>query len=601
MRSFYRLLGRIGSAVGEFNRRRRRGCRLWVMGCLSFVGLLLILFLLLLFIVIDRAGAMEAPPREDLTVQLVIDNSNSMFDRDGVGSDPELLRMAAARLFIEYLGVDDGRFHPLCGIIFFGTDARLMSPPVPLAGTSERTSLIQLLGEPERQGWTDHLEALEAARRGLDGVQGRRAIILLTDGKPEWSEHPTPREQADYLEGMDVLGRRLIDEQIALFIILLAGPGTDLDPEVQEVWQPMWEDMATMTSGRFQVARDAQDLPATYHDVVIALTGRQSEGAVIDGMVAPGGLREVVNVESGLARLMLVVRKSHKGTAVTIRMPDGTVLGTSEDTTGSVHREGGLLEEIWTIQTPAPGAWTVTADGEGRLTVWKDYEMALPTPFPPTATPIPVATASPAATESPVPEIAAGKLPGEKTTPAVVEATMEPQPTPSPAGGNRGRGTWVIFGLLVALAGGAGGYLMMGRRGRQPVVSGTLHLLDGNGQDPRPKSIDLYQLHKKVVTIGAGESDVHLQEPSDPVVLSARRNAAGETEIIASSNPDVTLNGSRLLTDQTIYDGDLFVIGRGRIRYEDLQRRRPRKKQTSRRNPYMTDLNPNPVRDWKQP
>lgn len=588
MNSFFTTMAKIGGSVKESNRRRRRGCWLRILGCFGLLGLLLALLMLLAFAVVGKAGATEvSPPREKLAVQLVIDNSNSMFDKGGVGSDSDLLRMAAARLFIEYLGVDDGRFHPTCGILFFGTQTRLVAPLAPLADGQQRASLVELLREPERMGWTDHLMALEAAHQGLGGVEGRGAIILLTDGKPEWSEQPTPEERTAYLERLAILGRQLGDEEIALFIILLAGPQSEVDREVQSVWEPVWKDMAAATpAGRYLIAHDAQDLPTIYHDIVVALTGRQSDGVVVDDTVAPEGLREAVAVEPGLQRVMLVVRKSHPGTQVTIQLPDGSALVASGHISGPVRKEGSLLEEIWTIEEPVPGTWFVMADGEGRLTVWKDFELAPPTPIHTPTVPAPTFTATPVPTVTNTPQRITTSTPRATETrvaPLVAIATAKPDTSP-PSGGNSGRTLWTLLAVVAVIGGGVGGYFVMRRRGRQPIVSGTLQVLDGGGQGLGHKSIDLYEFGKSAVTIGAGESDVRLPELANPMVLHIRNNSGGEPELIIGGNPDVTVNGRRLLTEQVVFDGDLFVIGQTRIRYEDLQRRRPRKRPVSRQD-----------------
>ncbi|MCA9868591.1 MAG: VWA domain-containing protein [Anaerolineales bacterium] len=574
MHSFFTTMAKAGRAVQESNRRRRRGCWLRFAGCIGFLGLLLVLFVLLAFALARKAGALEAvPSTETLAVQLVIDNSNSMFDKDGVGTDPELLRMAAARLFIEYLGVDDTRFHPSCGLIFFGTESYAMSPLMSLAETSQRATLAELLTDPERLGWTDHLKALEMARRSLVGVEGRKAIILLTDGKPEWKKQPVLVEQAAYRDEMAALGRQLADEGVALFIILLAGPHT-ADAEIATVWQPMWQDMAAATGeGRFLIAQDATDMPGVYHDIVVALAGRQSAGAVIDDIVSPAGLRQTVPVEPALARLILVVRKSYPSTTVTIYRPDGAAATRAADGQGLVAVSGEPLEEIWTFANPEPGDWVVAADGEGRLTVWKDFEVATPTPEPPTPAPAPTATipATPMATATSAATATATPMP-------VPTATIAPVSPAGPVKSDRSDGRLVplLLGIVAVLAAGAAGYIAMRRRNRLPVLSGTLHVYEATGETQTSKSFDLYTMGRTAVILGAGESDIRLPSLPSPLVLRVQPNPVGGPEIVISANPDVTIDGRRLVADQPVYDGDVFVAGGLRLRYENLQRRRPR-------------------------
>ena len=579
MNWLYTTMMRLFTAARANNRRRRRGCRRRALGCLGFLALLAALAFLLLFGLIHWARAQAAvPPVEPLAVQLVIDNSNSMFDKGGVGADPDLLRMAAARLFIEYLGIEDGRFQPACGIVFFGSTADQVAPLMPLDDATRRRALVERLADPARMGWTDQDGALEVARQGLAGADGRKTIVILTDGKPEWNDRPTPDERAATVERMTRRGRQLGDEGITLFIILLAGPQTDADPEIAAVWQPVWQQMAAATpDGRFLAVREADDLPAAYHTIVVALTGRQSQGVVVDADITPDGLRESVAVEAGLARLVLVVRKSHPDTTVTIRRPSGAVLRPAAGDDASVRRSGGLLEEIWTINEPAAGDWLVTADGVGRLTVWKDFERATPTPRPtataePTATPRPSATPAPGATPQPT----ATRVPTPTATPTVVAAVAAGTAGASADGNARSARPWFWGGTAVLLLAGGSGWLLHRRHGRHLVVGGTLHVMDAAGT-ARSASFDLYALGKAVVTVAAVAADIQLPDVPDTVTLLARAQAAGEPEIIVVANPAVLCNDQRLVADRPLYDGDVLTIGRARLRYENLQRRRPRR------------------------
>ena len=225
MNWLYTTMMRLFTAARANNRRRRRGCRRRALGCLGFLALLAALAFLLLFGLIHWARAQAAVPAvEQLAVQLVIDNSNSMFDKGGVGADPDLLRMAAARLFIEYLGIEDGRFQPACGIVFFGSTADQVAPLMPLDDATRRRALVERPADPARMGWTDQDGALEGARQGLAGADGRKTIVILTDGKPEWNDRPTPDERAatcllytsdaaDERSSVDLGGRRIIKKK----------------------------------------------------------------------------------------------------------------------------------------------------------------------------------------------------------------------------------------------------------------------------------------------------------------------------------------------------------------------------------------------------
>ena len=139
-----------------------KGCRQWSLGCLLivllFVGLLCGLLTFLL-----KPRSVSAAGEEPLAVWLLIDNSNSMYEKDGVGSDPDLLRLDAARLFLSYLGVDEQDLVHQAGVIFFGTGAETVVPLTPLTDDENRAALFSQISDPPRMGWTDHLVALQLA------------------------------------------------------------------------------------------------------------------------------------------------------------------------------------------------------------------------------------------------------------------------------------------------------------------------------------------------------------------------------------------------------------------------------------------------------
>ncbi|MFQ5436772.1 MAG: hypothetical protein ACE5FD_18100, partial [Anaerolineae bacterium] len=84
------------------------------------------------------------------------------------------------------------------GVIFFGSTAETAVPLTPLTDSDRRHDLFNRIADPPRMGWTDHLAALALAQSQLanDTVPSRPAIILLTDGKPEWANEPAAAEQA---------------------------------------------------------------------------------------------------------------------------------------------------------------------------------------------------------------------------------------------------------------------------------------------------------------------------------------------------------------------------------------------------------------------
>lgn len=382
-----------------WRRIRLRWCR-QIFHCLTLLLLIALLFCLLFtFLLAGIRSTFAAPPT--FAIFLLIDNSNSLFEMGGIGSDPNGLRIDAARLFISYLGVDDANVTHQCGVIFFGDTAQLMVPLTPLPDSQRRAELFALIDEPERMGWTDHLTALRLARQELAKASfvGQPVFILLTDGKPESSPPMTGEEQAQYSRELQTEGDELAAANIPLFIILLANEATDADPAIQEIWQPLWQQMAEATAlGAFHIARQSQDLPAIYHDIVVALTGNQTAGAVVDAVaVGSEPTVQTITVPEGLVRLTFVVSKSAATVQVTVIRPDGEPLAVGQTGVRYAGQPGQSREEIWAVDAPPEGLWMVVLSGAGEVTIWQDYDLApTPTPtFEPSLTPSPTLSPHP--------------------------------------------------------------------------------------------------------------------------------------------------------------------------------------------------------------
>jgi hypothetical protein len=144
-----------------------------------------------------------------------------------------------------------------------------------------------------------------------------------------------------------------------------------------------------------------------YHDIVVALTGSQTAGPIVQADVGAAGLRQTVSVELNLNRLTFVISKSDPDLTVFILQPDGVPLDIAMP---NVRRAGSPNEEIWVIDSPTTGDWAILISGAGQVMVWKDYQ-----PAPTTPTPLPTATlrstVTPSPTVTPLPDLQIGHLP----------------------------------------------------------------------------------------------------------------------------------------------------------------------------------------------
>ena len=460
--------------------------RIW-RGC----GIALILFLLLsclscvlLGVLVGRVSASGADA--GLGVILAVDNSNSMFDKGGIGSDPHLRRIEAAQMFINYLGVDSSQGSHRLGVIFFGGEAELVVPLTPLADQARRAEMASLIGDPQRMEWTDPAAALALARDALLAEQDddrQPVVVLLTDGKPEWDSDPTDAERQAVIEELGRLGRDYADDGIRLFIILLSNEATDADREIETVYVPLWRELTGVTQGRFYPVCQADDLIAVYHDILVVLSGVQTAGAVVEAEIKDETHVEVMTIEPNLARVTFVVRVSRPGastgllsdtfplrqtrgrpsssletggagstgasTGLTATSPAtstrGGTRGGSTGITVTIHRPNGQplrpgdgdvqhaaygTTDIWAITHPQPGDWTVVMTGQGTVTVWKDY---VPAPSTPTPTPMPAPTAT--LPPTPAPQLVADEWPEVVLAgqPVNLSVAFDPVPPETPS------------------------------------------------------------------------------------------------------------------------------------------------------------------------
>ncbi|MEW5984994.1 MAG: vWA domain-containing protein, partial [Chloroflexota bacterium] len=239
----------------------RRSCTGRLFGCLLIVILSLLVCGLLALAIKQVQAASPA-----LAVYLLVDNSNSTFDK----TDPLFLRIAAVRLIITYLSLDEGQTTHQCGVIFFGSQAEVVVPLTSLQGQAQLPDLFDQIANPPRLGWTDHAAALRLARQQfeVESPAARRIIILLTDGKPEWNPEENPPTQEAYLAQLQTEGQQLTAAGVSLYVVLLTSEATLTDPDIATVWKPLWQELA---AGRFYEARQAEDLPAIYGRIISSL------------------------------------------------------------------------------------------------------------------------------------------------------------------------------------------------------------------------------------------------------------------------------------------------------------------------------------------
>jgi len=309
-----------------------------------------------------------------------------MWELGSVGSDPDLLRVDAADLFISYLGVDTGTTGHLVAVVHFGTKAELVVPLTPLESADRRAAVRQAIADPGRMDWTDPLAALALAYDELFNSpradpSHRPAVVLLSDGKPERSANPEPGEMAAYLADLRALVDRFAERNCPVFTVALTSAATDADPDIQTVYRNLWQEVAARTPpAEYHEARVPEDLLHVYHDVVARLAGAEVKPPLVETKVT-GTVAYRVPVKEDLARLTLVILKTEPSVRARVLRPGGLLLRAGDPDVRYAGQPGESREEVWTVTTPRPGDWTVELDGQGHVIVWKDVT-PLPVPTP---------------------------------------------------------------------------------------------------------------------------------------------------------------------------------------------------------------------------
>lgn len=533
----------------------RRSC-----GCCLFVALGFLLLVVGLAFLIVKVVSAESRTPVAYDVVLVSDQSPSMWDCDGIGTDPELLRADAARLFITTLGADSSARYRLA-LLHFGGQVTPVAPLTDLADETARQALLEAAGQPQPIRWTDHLLALQAAAQMLaeTGESGsRRLIVLLTDGEPA----PNPAtaagryNDAQYAQALQAKAEELAQDDIALAVVLLSDTRTSCGRRVATEWADRWARVAEATpGGALYMAGQADDLLPIYHAIVRQLLGAlEGDTAAATAVLAPG-MPFVVDapVQEHLASLILTIWKHDPATTVAVRDPAGRAVepGRTDVTVTSQGAEG--REEVWRITRPQTGLWQVTLTGRGRVSVWQ-YRLPLPTPTPtPTQAPTETPTLTRTATETPKPT--------ETPTPA-----RAPTETPTPTRTPTRRPAWP----LVAGGGmaGAGALGLLASRRRGPHLTGQLLPIAAPAGGPTLVPRDLALERRRQAVLGRG-GEAGWQLPGWPGALCLRATGRRTTAIIPL-NGEATLNGQPLRREAPLTDGAIIGCGEYRIRYENL-------------------------------
>jgi Ca-activated chloride channel homolog len=187
---------------------------------------------------------------------LVVDRSGSMEEADRIAGAKR-----AVRAYADQMRPDDR-----AALIAFSDEVELLLP-----FTSEPDALRRAVGPLRPDGATALYDALEAAARQLERAPGRRALVLLTDGRDMVSvSDPRPASRATLAQALDAAAAVGVP-------VLAIGLGTPGDPGRDGIDEAVLRQIAEESGGAYLPARESAQLEPLYRELA---GGLQQEYAI---------------------------------------------------------------------------------------------------------------------------------------------------------------------------------------------------------------------------------------------------------------------------------------------------------------------------------
>ena len=210
---------------------------------------------------IQGGGAVVGGEAIPVTTMLVIDISGSMDKNDKIGAAKE-----AAKAYVSGMRAGDQ-----AGLITYDTQVYTVQPI-----TSDSSALVSAIDGLQTGSDTAMYDALVEAENALEGVSGRKAVIVLTDGMDNQSSSTAD----DVINGIGESG----------LSISAIGFGDTTATGQEGLDEAGLKTLAEGTGGQYAFATDAQTLSTLYRQYGQSL---QSEYAIT--YVSPSPLRDGIN------------------------------------------------------------------------------------------------------------------------------------------------------------------------------------------------------------------------------------------------------------------------------------------------------------------
>jgi len=213
--------------------------------------------------------------RQPLSVVLLLDSSNSM----GIGDRLEIARRAS----IDFIKQMDARDRLL--VLSFNDTVQEVQP-----FTTDPKRLERAIRSITAGGGTALYDALVAAASRLQGLNGRKAVVLLSDGRDQALKENAPGSLHLFEEALDAAVR-------AEVVVYAIGLGARLDEETDltQRWslRQILGALAGKTGGRFYNPERAGQLTGVYRQISEDLNRRYTLSYSPNNAARDGGWRAI--------------------------------------------------------------------------------------------------------------------------------------------------------------------------------------------------------------------------------------------------------------------------------------------------------------------
>jgi hypothetical protein len=281
-------------------------------------------------LIIFFSTGVHSAEKKNMDVVLVMDSTGSMKK-----SDPQFLRIPAAKLFISLLDK-----HDRASVVSFTDSAEILSSSVLLDSENGRDTLSQVVDKITSTGL--HTNLYEALNEGIEvlGEEKRpgseKVIVFMSDGIMDTGD---PEKDNALIEKLKTsLTKSLIEYGIKVYAIAFTGQSDT----------QLLERLSKQTGGFYNLARTDRDLHVVFESIFESLKAPDMLPMNANGFLIDKSIEEVT----------IVATKDSPDTTIKLNAPDGEKYS-SENKPPYTEWFVSSNFEMMTIKKPLDGKWEI--------------------------------------------------------------------------------------------------------------------------------------------------------------------------------------------------------------------------------------------------